>query len=537
MTEPIRTNKIGLEIKKRLESIDSQQAQINALVVNGDSSPQAAQASVGADNTDYGGNLKARLDAEYNKTNQKIDDNQADTAAQLADTQNSIGVSISQFPRLEVETDDTGRLARAAQFVEQAGGGKVVLPPGEFITQYYKMRYHVLLVGMLMATILKLKDGSLYDLVSLNDANVERAGLICIALDGNKSGGTTGNAIFLDAPGFTNPTNPDDSLVFEKVFIKDAAANGIRTGQNIREARFSGIFIQTCEGDGLYAYGTDCDFSHITSFWNKGSGFRFLGTNDRAIDLKSFGNKTYGYWLNGAKRFHGSILQAQENYNHGFLIGNCDDITIDGILADANGYSDSGIPTQPSNLNGVHAYNTTKLRITGAAEDFHKASGGSGYQCYGISLSACDDYDIQMKVNNNYQPFFFADNNGKGIFRVNDTEIRKNMNHVINRDDGQDNFLKLERNGKVRVLIGESISGNYATIDAYDSNGIFLGSLGRINLSDGSAMLGLSGKNLGFYGSSGVSKPEVIGSKSDGSAISSLLNALNGQGLITDHTT
>jgi lysophospholipase L1-like esterase len=88
MTEPIRTNKIGLEIKKRLESIDSQQAQINELVVNGDSSPQAAQASVGADNTDYGGNLKARLDAEYNKTNQKIDDNQADTAAQLAEKAN-----------------------------------------------------------------------------------------------------------------------------------------------------------------------------------------------------------------------------------------------------------------------------------------------------------------------------------------------------------------------------------------------------------------------------------------------------------------
>jgi hypothetical protein len=84
MTLPLK-NSIGLEIKKRLESIDSQQAQINALVVNGDSSPQAAQASVGADNTDYEGNLKARLDAEYNKTNQKIDDNQADTAAQLAD--------------------------------------------------------------------------------------------------------------------------------------------------------------------------------------------------------------------------------------------------------------------------------------------------------------------------------------------------------------------------------------------------------------------------------------------------------------------
>ncbi|MFC4712226.1 hypothetical protein [Planococcus dechangensis] len=50
------------------------QTQLNNLVVSGDSSPQAIQASVGADGTEYGGNLKARLDAEHNKT-----------AAQLAD--------------------------------------------------------------------------------------------------------------------------------------------------------------------------------------------------------------------------------------------------------------------------------------------------------------------------------------------------------------------------------------------------------------------------------------------------------------------
>lgn len=44
------------------------QTQLNNLVVNGDSSPQATQASVGADGTEYGGNLKARLDAEHNKS-------------------------------------------------------------------------------------------------------------------------------------------------------------------------------------------------------------------------------------------------------------------------------------------------------------------------------------------------------------------------------------------------------------------------------------------------------------------------------------
>jgi len=68
---------IAADIKDQISRIDQYetesknrdnvlQNQINTLVVHGDSSPQAAQASIGADGTDYGGNLKARLDDEYN---------------------------------------------------------------------------------------------------------------------------------------------------------------------------------------------------------------------------------------------------------------------------------------------------------------------------------------------------------------------------------------------------------------------------------------------------------------------------------------
>jgi hypothetical protein len=53
-------------------ALNNLQGQISQLVVHGDSSPQAAQASVGEDGTNYGGNLKARLDAEYNKISDSI---------------------------------------------------------------------------------------------------------------------------------------------------------------------------------------------------------------------------------------------------------------------------------------------------------------------------------------------------------------------------------------------------------------------------------------------------------------------------------
>lgn len=50
------------------------QKQLSTLVLQGDSSPQATQASIGADGTDYGGSLKARLDAEQNKVRQQLVD-------------------------------------------------------------------------------------------------------------------------------------------------------------------------------------------------------------------------------------------------------------------------------------------------------------------------------------------------------------------------------------------------------------------------------------------------------------------------------
>lgn len=70
----------ALEALAKADAADSLsrnvQTQLNTIVVEGDSSPQAEQASVGAGGEDYGGNLKARLDAEYNQT-----------ATQLAETE------------------------------------------------------------------------------------------------------------------------------------------------------------------------------------------------------------------------------------------------------------------------------------------------------------------------------------------------------------------------------------------------------------------------------------------------------------------
>lgn len=89
------------------------QAQVDKLVVEGDSSPAAAQAAVGADGTKHS-TLKARLDAEQNKV-----------AQQLAETIELIGIPVEH--RAFNETSDDGCIARA---IEKA---KSVYPFGKVI--------------------------------------------------------------------------------------------------------------------------------------------------------------------------------------------------------------------------------------------------------------------------------------------------------------------------------------------------------------------------------------------------------------------
>lgn len=94
------------------------QQQVNALTVSGDSSPQAAQASIGADGTDYDGNLKARLDAEFNAT-----------AGQLADKVSKGQVTVFDIDKNKGLFDQT---YMTSEFIQQMAGNtpvNAVIPP------------------------------------------------------------------------------------------------------------------------------------------------------------------------------------------------------------------------------------------------------------------------------------------------------------------------------------------------------------------------------------------------------------------------
>lgn len=60
---------------------------------------------------------------------------------------------------------------------------------------------------------------------------------------------------------------------------------------------------------------------------------------------------------------------------------------------------------------------------------------------------------------------------------------------------------------------------------------------GPVSLLGSSTTIGSSGALLGFYGTTPVTRPVISGSRSDGTALRSLLQNLQAMGLITDNTT
>lgn len=151
----------ALEALAKADAADSLsknvQTQLNTIVVSGDSSPQATQASVGARGEDYGGNLKARLDAEFNET-----------AAQLAETSNNLS-DIAVYARDfgvkgDGVTDDAAAIAAALNF---ANGRTVMLPNGTTrISSPINYSGEVNLKGAGNASVLDLSSGGSFNFSS-----------------------------------------------------------------------------------------------------------------------------------------------------------------------------------------------------------------------------------------------------------------------------------------------------------------------------------------------------------------------------------
>lgn len=88
---------------------NSTQKQLNEIVINGDSSVEAAQARIDEKGTVYK-TLKERIDAEQNKIG----------------ILSGYKIYVESYPRLKTETDDTGRIKRSVSDLNSLGGGELI---------------------------------------------------------------------------------------------------------------------------------------------------------------------------------------------------------------------------------------------------------------------------------------------------------------------------------------------------------------------------------------------------------------------------
>src|SRR5690625_5019383 len=131
-----------------LANSESTQTQLDTIVIDGDSSVEAAQARVDEKGVPHP-TLKARIDDGMNSVNQ-----------QLADI--VVNVMYPPLPlnplSLDGITDETDSFQNILDYVGDQGGGKVLIPQGTLIHTINFIPNNVIIEGVKGKTIIKLKD-------------------------------------------------------------------------------------------------------------------------------------------------------------------------------------------------------------------------------------------------------------------------------------------------------------------------------------------------------------------------------------------
>jgi len=250
-------------------------------------------------------------------------------------------------------------------------------------------------------------------------------------------------------------------------------------------------------GDGLYGY-------HVYGTETNSRGY-CLDYNDSTNTV----NNTSLGWSLGLERTYGDLYL----YNYNYLTG--------------NGANTVACNKTFLRMRGDTGQLTLGPSVSRAADGWQQvaiAAGTSSAPLDGLGIYA---YGTRNQLNL-----------GQGNSGSNHTQINQAGKWIIatdgNNNGGLDWYLYDNTLSHQVMYISNAdlVSFNYgATV-----NGTLTVN-GPSSLLGSSTTVGASGGLLGFYNSTPVAKPTITGSRSDGSALRSLLQNLQAMGLITDNTT
>ncbi|PFM50190.1 hypothetical protein COJ45_05480 [Bacillus cereus] len=314
---------------------ESVQKQLDTLVVEGDSSVEAAQARTNVDGITKP-TLKRRIDDDYKEINSLLTD---------------ISINIKKFGAHVILEDNTFAIQAAIDSLE-GKGGRVLIPEGKFIVSDLKVPSYVTLEGTGRKSILKQKPGSNVPLIALKKDTSQMIGIKNLTIDGNKEKQTSDAAggIYIintrDAAAMYN-----DSLVgehdarhyIENVYIYETKGTGfVITGRG--ESQVKAVQTVRCDKNGFYLDSQDNWYESLSAGESGLQGIISSDTdgNSRFINCKSwFSGKLDqeqgdGFDIRGTRI--GLIgCEAQDNSKHGFVFKG-KDIVGSGLIADTNGW-------------------------------------------------------------------------------------------------------------------------------------------------------------------------------------------------------
>ena len=252
-------------------------------------------------------------------------------------------------------------------------------------------------------TILKIKENSNENFISINGTSIRYVTLRNFTIDGNKNNVSTEiTAIYTDQ-------ETDTHHLFENLTIKNMSGSGIRLSRG--ENRLNNLYIHHCNRWGIGHVGSDNVFTNISCAWNYLGGVYEGGASSRWINCKCFvngesdniGNKPHkesnGFKICDSRGVIMTNCEAQENYGHGFDISNYSNAIINGCRADCNGMINKDV-TSLNNLKKLCG-----ISLSGVNDSI-------------IDIT-CDDFRIAYgftDLNWQYAGIVFADNNSKNNY-------------------------------------------------------------------------------------------------------------------------
>ena len=298
-----------------LANSQSTQEQLNQIVIDGDSSVEAAQARVNADNTITYDTLKERLDAEHQEVSSQL----ADIAINVK-SKGAVGDGI---------TDDTIAIQSAHDELATLGGGTLYFPRGIYLANITVGSFINIKGDGTKNSIIKSVPNSNKDVIqgknfelftgtskeTPENRGVRYTNIEDILIDGNKENNTSGYGIRLWGC----------SWMWNNVIVQNCANDGIWTEFSTHD-----------DPTGLSDPSTqalESEYNFIKSLGNNGNGWTYNGPHDSILNnYTAFSNGGWALYQNKGALF-GSRWNSWLNEVGSFYIG--ETMKVDGMQASA----------------------------------------------------------------------------------------------------------------------------------------------------------------------------------------------------------